>query len=84
MLFCPEFARETCAAVENFPLRSIELATHPSGGPRLSAGDAPTHPLEIFRTAGRIVARITLSNRALRRGPASRSRGEEVPRLSTG
>jgi hypothetical protein len=28
MLFCPEFARETCAAVENFPLRSIELATY--------------------------------------------------------
>lgn len=28
MLFCPEFARETRAAVENFPLRSIELATY--------------------------------------------------------
>jgi hypothetical protein len=28
MLFCPEFARETHAAVENFPLRSIELATY--------------------------------------------------------
>lgn len=28
MLFCPEFARETCAAVENFPARSIELATY--------------------------------------------------------
>ena len=28
MLLCPEFARETRAAVENFPARSIELATY--------------------------------------------------------
>lgn len=28
MLFCPEFARETRAAVENLPARSIELATY--------------------------------------------------------
>jgi hypothetical protein len=28
MLFCPEFARETRAAVENLPVRSIELATY--------------------------------------------------------
>ena len=28
MLFCPEFQRETRAAVENFPARSIELATY--------------------------------------------------------
>ncbi len=28
MLFCPEFARETFAAVENFPARTIELATY--------------------------------------------------------
>lgn len=28
MLFCPQFARETRAAVENFPARTIELATY--------------------------------------------------------
>ncbi len=28
MLFCPEFQRETCAAIENLPARSIELATY--------------------------------------------------------
>lgn len=28
MLLCPEFSRETRAAVENFPTRSIELATY--------------------------------------------------------
>jgi hypothetical protein len=55
MLFCPDFARETRAAVANFPVRSIELLTyhclrqHGQLSVLLETWD-PTRPQSVERT----------------------------------